>query len=595
MPAIPVISSVPSLSAWPLWQRGAISAANVTWSVDASDTNAQQTLLLSNLAVAKGYNAIRLVLSAGSSLHGWVDMGNIATFGWSDESQTLLTTDQTIKQIAANIDAILVKCSMLGMGVILDCHDFFQRDQDDGSVGMLWQGVDAATLRQKLQDFWTVTVQRWGRANWANVWVASGQNLDTLGPWPVIGYELLNEPNPDPTLTFTQMQASEDNNWWALADKCIKAIRKLDASTPIVVDGIYYADAYGLSYFDTVTPLPNVSIISSHSGAPGLLKDYDYNSSTQTYTARSSTNTRIVYSFHAYAPRDYTHQGVEEGLYEAIGTPYPLPSSALVLQRVYDGTRASGQTAVYEYLPFVSVTNLGPRYMPALLFSINNHVPIFVGEFSAVDLNLVRSDRVPVTSPRRAITGLVVDGSGNATVYLGNLTGGFNINVFPQGATGTAPGATDEAHNGYNGAYSDFAKANITFDNGANAAYNITDMPVRLEFGSSRFTFTYPSGSRPPATTLGSTAINGAATKIATLTLTPRASAAAMDAARVQYVTDVLSMCVDNLQCSWAYWVEDGYTKGPEDVSMSSVFVGWRPSPAVSKLLTKAARRRTVL
>ncbi|WP_374594431.1 glycoside hydrolase family 5 protein [Aquabacterium sp.] len=568
MPVVPVLPGVAGLDGWSLWQRGRITAANVTWSADASDSSAQQNFILTPLAVNKSYNAIRLVLSAGSNTAGWFDMLQIAQQGWDDSSTTLVTSGQPISEIAANIDAILVKCAQLGLGVILDCHDFLQRDQDDGSTGELWVGSNAASYRQLLQDFWTKTVTRWGPTNWPNVWSSQGQT-DAAGPSPVIGYELLNEPNPDPSLTFTQMQAQEDNNWWALADKCIKAIRQLDATTPIVVDGIYYAAPHGLKYFDATS-----------TGARGPLYDYTYSSGSGSYAFKAAADARIVYSFHFYGPRDYTHQGVEDGLYAALGLLYPLnkrTAGAVMHTRWHDGAVSSGATQKDGYLSFNGYTDLLARVQPALDFHTNNpSVPIFVGEFSAVNPALLGSEQVSSTAAHsRVITKIeVIDGAAKVT-----LQSNPSINFYPQGQNG--------------GPYNDYALAKI--ENATNAAYDYsTFVAVRIEDGNP--IWKTPSGaaafqySNPPTGTLG-----GGSTQVATLTLKPAASAADIDAARCAYIKDVLQMCLTQ-GFSWGYWAEDGYVADAATVDTlpSGVFIGWRPSPAMSSLLTLAATRRTV-
>lgn len=572
MPVVPVLPGVSGFDGWSLWQRGRITAANVTWSADASDTNAEQNYILSQLAVGKGYNAIRLVLSAGSSDAAWDDMYTIAVNGW-DSSVTLTQGGQPISEIRDNITNILIKCAQLGLGVILDCHDFFQRNQSSGAIGPLWVGSSvssgasggksASQLRQALQDFWTKTVTLWGAGNWSALWSGAGQTSTPLG-YPVIGYEILNEPNPDPSLSFVDMQVGSNNNWWALADNCIKAIRVLDASTPIVVDGIYYGDAHGLKYFN-----------SAYSGAPGLLNDYDSSG-----TAVSAANRRIVYSFHCYGPQEFTHQGVSPELYASLGTVYPLPASARVRTTLYDGTRSTGSTAVTSYLQFTGISDLETRIKPALDFATaNSGVPIFLGEFSAIDPALLRSDHVSTSHAVRAITKIAVDASGNVTVTLQNAS---SITLCPYGSGG--------------GAYTDYALASI--ESATNSAYNHSSAAVRLEDGVASISKKPGGASGTPFqySGLDNTSLGDGSTQVATLRLSPSANSSAIDAARVQYCKDVLALCIGN-RLSWAYWQEDGYVASASTVNnaaYSGIFIGWRPSSALSNLLTLAATRRTV-
>lgn len=569
MPAVPVMPNVAGLDGWSLWQRGRITAANVTWSADAADWAAQQNFLLSPLAIVKGYNAIRLVLSAGSSESAWDDMYLIATEGWNS-STTLTNGGQPISEIRDNITNILIKCAQRGMGVILDCHDFFQRNTSSGAIGPLWVGSSAssgasagktaAELRTALVSFWTKTVELWGANNWSTVWVSAGQDASTINGYPVIGYEILNEPNPNPDLSFADMQAGANNNWWTLADRCIKAIRALDANTPIVVDGIYYADAYGLNYFN-----------ASKSGAPGLLNDYTYSGGS--YTINTSSP-RLVYSFHCYGPQEFTHQGVSDDLYAALGMPYPMPSSARVRSTLYDGTRSSGSTATTSYLSFTGSSDLATRIQPALDFaSANSGVPIFVGEFSVIDPTLLRSTQISTSSNSRAITQIAVDASGVATVTLQSAP---SITLYPYGSGG--------------GAYTDYAMAKI--ESATNSAYNHAYTAVRIESGNA---LTKQAGGAAGAfqyAGLNSTSLGNGSSQVAVLTLKP---ASAIDASRLAYLKDVLTLCINN-RFSWAYWQEDGYVVDAStiDASSSGVFIGWRPSTAMSTVLTLAATRRTV-
>ncbi len=617
MPVVPVLPSVTGLDAWSLWKNGRVSAASVTWSADATDANAQQNYLLSQLGVNRGYNAIRLVLSAGSSDSAWDDMYKIATDpqGW-DSSATLAPANggQPISAIRDNIINILTKCEKLGMGVILDCHDFFQRDQSNGAVGPLWTGtwtrpapnsattLSANQLRSALVSFWTKTVQAFPASTYK----------------AIIGYEILNEPNPDPSLTFAAMEAGNDNCWSKLATLCIKAIRALDLETPIVIDGIYYADPYGLKYFDPTL------------GGAGLLQDYLSDGATP----KTAANRRLVYSFHVYGPLEFTHQGVSDLTYESQGIPYPLDayppyngapvnSSARMRATVNDGSAAwvsdsvnnpGGSTSRVLDLKFslgTSAANLLARNQPALDFKTHASaaqggvsVPVFVGEFSAIDTKLIKSNRIDASSPRRVITKIQVDSEGLATVTLGNLSGGFLINLYPQY---DAPGSTAP---GYNGAYSDYARATVT--NSTDAAFDISyPLGVRIENGRNKIEPPFRLGGPSPGGSLvarrvlalyytdpsmaGRTLGDGSS-QVATLTISPGSYAAAtLDNSRYNYVLDVLKMCLAQ-GFSWAYWQEDGYTANVANVNAlpDGVFIAWRPNAQMSSLMTKAATRRTV-
>lgn len=618
MPVVPVLPAVPGLDGWTLWQKGRITAANVTWSVDAEDWLAQQNKILSPLAVVKGYNAIRLALSAGHSNTAWDDMYLLVTSSWdgtvvSDSGNSAaiaavprLSNGTPVadvldgghansvleRGIVSQIDNILVSCATRGLGVILDVHDFYQSDWVDGSgvyhpVGPLWTGTSASghsatALRTALVSLWTKIVQRWSpdATRWLQVWQSiDGQAADTVAnyPNPVIGYELLNEPNPDPTVRFVDMSSTNpDNNWYLLADQCIKAIRAVDSQTPIVVDGLYYASAYGLQYFN-----PNVA------GAAGLLNDYTYSGGS--YTPKAAADRRIVYSFHFYSPRDFTHQGVEAGLYASMGLLYPLKTlsdSAALYTTWYDGNAALvSTTSVATFQgPAAFVYNRAADLkfwmQKALDFKTACNVPIFVGEFSAVNPALIQSDYVAPTSDVRAITKIQVDGTTGAATII--LKGAPAINFAPQGVGG--------------GNYNDFALAKIDVLNSANSAYNQGYTPVRLEDGVPSISMkANNTGGTPFQYSPGTASLGNGTTQVATLTLKPAATDAQIDASRVAYISDVLQLCISN-GLSWGYWQEDGYVTTASDIDTlgTGAFVGWRPSPAMTRVLTLAATRRTV-
>lgn len=616
MPAVPVLpgSSTSGFDGWSLWQKGRICAANVTWSVDAYDANAQQNYLLSTLAIARGYNAIRLALTAGGSDAAWEDMLLIATSSWADTvvsssadtaaigAATRLATSNTpvanIRDTSGNlvelgivgqIDNILIRCAQRGLGVILDVHDFYQREWTDGAgtthVGPLWTGSSAsghtaANLRTALVSLWAKIVQRWGPSNWLQVWRYSkeGSPSDTVAgvPWPVIGYEILNEPNPDQSKSFAQMQAdpSKDNNWKDLAERCVTAIRAVDANTAIVVDGIYYADARGLAYFNEA----------------GLVSD---------------PNSRVVYSFHAYGPQDFTHRGVTDDLYASIGLRYPLKegtgtSSPKIYLSYFDGSASwvgsnGGSTARAAYLSFDTHADFVSRVQTAIDFkAAHPTVPIFVGEFSAVNPALLRSTQVPTDSPARLITGIEPDGLGHYKIWLGHLTGGLTMNVFPQAGAYAAPASNDpDPFNGYGGAYNDDVLATVTVAPGQNTSFNIANQRVRIPHGSKYILISYPSGQQPSGTLGAAGGGSAASPQVATLTLAPYdPTLSAGQYSRMSYITDVLRVCQDN-GFSWAYWQEDGCVGTPDSLPPGA-FIGWRPTRAMSEILSMAADGRSV-
>src|SRR5574343_232131 len=106
MPALPVTHKD---QAWQYWQAGLISAANVGIGVNGGSGFP----ILANLAVRKGYNAIRIQLNHDDS---WglssEDLFTIATQGWdttalSTASRPAGGAPRTIQDIAQQLDRIL--------------------------------------------------------------------------------------------------------------------------------------------------------------------------------------------------------------------------------------------------------------------------------------------------------------------------------------------------------------------------------------------------------------------------------------------------------------------------------------------------------
>lgn len=503
MPAFPVVATVTNLNAMSMWKAGRIAAANVDWLVDltAAPAPAGQKQILATLAIAKGYNAVRLQFNRKT------EIDYISRVGWDCETpdaDTHATLAPTF--YAARIQAALDACKDLGMGVILDlAHDFYQ----GGSAGELWT---SAARRQALVNFWSKTAAKW--------------NASTSPA--LIGFELLNEPFPDHSLTFANMLRTADNNWYQLATDCRNAIRVSDTQTPIVVDSIYYADALGLKFFDT----------------SGLLDDPN-----------------VVYSFHMYAPMEFTHQGVFDDLYESIGTPYPCGYWNGWQDTGIANPDNGGQTGWDISQTFNSAADIEKRCKAAIDFkTAHPGVPLFLGEFSAVDASLIPPTQVPASSARRTITSITVGpGSGGlnlAKATLGNLSG-FNINISPSGSA-SGPFVNNNA---------------LASVESSNPALNVNKVAVQLERGKNFFTY-------PTAAAQGSTGTG-------TLKLTPGGTP---DASRVTYTKHVLAMCL-KYGFSWAWHFEDTDLNNTAFTTINS-FVGWRPSTSISAVLTSAATRR---
>jgi aryl-phospho-beta-D-glucosidase BglC (GH1 family) len=139
----------------------------------------------------------------------------------------------------------------------------------------------------------------------------------------VIGYSIMVEPHPQ-TLKSSKYPL---NSWEKLAKVVTKAIRSVDAKTPIIIESENWAN-------------------------------------TQTFPELFVTgDKRTVYSFHSYNPDSYTHQD-----------PSGKVSYLDEIDVDDDGSFETFDKALIEKLDFA----------PVVEFSQNHGVPIFVGEFGTV-------------------------------------------------------------------------------------------------------------------------------------------------------------------------------------------------------------------
>lgn len=534
MPALPITDKD---VAWNHWRTGLVSAANVGLSLNANNV----TPTIHNLAIRKGYNAIRLQLAwAGPYSITAEDIAFIATKGWDDSSVTQgsqsSATPTTYKQVAIQIDRILSLAQGVGMGVIFAVMDFYQ-----GPGGTLWQ---QASLQDALVSFWSATVKRWPASTHPQI----------------IGYDLLNEPYPDPTRSFAELNALAPNpatlnNWRALANRCVSAIRAQDTITPIVVEGIYGGAARGLDIFRNLDNPTDRSL---------LVQDL---------------SARVVYSFHLYAPLPFTHQGVTNWAYEALGTLYG--DSAYAHWHVWDyynADPANGRSGVNLSQDFTNYLNLVSHYRndayylnagrsnPLQDFHKQFDVPVFVGEFSAVNPRLSNASVVTPQDSHRTITALSI-AANRVTLTLGNLdNNGFRVDCGPNAAAWP------------------FTNQALFQISGTGTALDGQAYSAPVTAGQKTITFT--SSLPLPNITLagkGTDASNNSV-GILTLNLSP-AKQNALELARQRYTRDALRMC-KQLGFSWAWHFEDN--------ELSGEFNGWRPSPGIATALSDAAAGLTL-
>jgi hypothetical protein len=587
------ISKINRDNCWDAWSAGRIAAANVTLDVG----NAAIHPILANLAINKGYNAIRLWLTwAGSYTLSEADYIAISqdAKGW-DSSQLNKAGAKTYAEIAARITDILNACEALGMGVV-PVIDFWAY-----TGGRMWENkpadtnyptaTTAADIQSKLVDFWGKTAAKFGTHK------------------ALIGYDVLNEPTPLQTLSFVALNddsPANTNNWRALANRVATKIRTVDASTPLVVQGIYTGAARGLALFNASKALPS---------AP---------------RSWLVTDSRVVYSFHYYGPGAISSQGVYNTGYESIGLTYPAGAEWgwFWLDGVLQGGTTGG--AMWS---IGSVADLTSVCQGAVDFKKAFNAPVFMGEFSAVDIDLshftVTADPPRVTESsgndlNRQVTSITSDGT-TVKVLVSNIDPGLF-------GWRTDSGYWQEQH-GVDGFALNTSAANTFVEISAKKAAGENFLPYikntvmlnvkgisgnaqqaqvdSLAISAQRVTilhgeFQYVFPATPAIAQLGAFSIGPlpmAGTEvgkddqgrpilkdkylpsIGVLTLSPTPQAlAAQPASRLALATDLLTMCQKN-GFSWAWHAEDNDNGG---------FVGWRPSPEISKLLRAAAMGRRV-
>lgn len=609
------MSSVPATlaSAWDLWSKGLIAATNIEYvGVNASADRS----ILANLTIKRGHNAIRLFLSGYADEFSIYDADITAIAnapnGW-DSTQLLSTangnTAKTIASVGAQIQKILSLCYKYRIGVIMTV-------KYGGDA--LWSATDD-TLRQNLSKFWQQTYNKFG------------------GQMAVIGFDLLNEPNPAiDGIKLSDIQ-SAPNHWPQLAQKLVTDIRNWEATNgigiplPLVVEGIYSGQSRGLAVFDS----------SSFTKATGpFIKD---------------PKNRIVYSFHFYDPANLTHQGIY--MPEEIGITYPLPG---VVQRSF----WFGDQPKYELREFKSTSDVQSAIQIATDFKTKFDVPVFVGEFSIAEpdidqvypqLSPSRSQAFPSQrvseiqntvnweapvletltkirsqtdfdafyngltqsekdsfkslferTNRRWITRLVAGTDGYATAYLDHInTGdplgtGFMIYSSPKtlAALTTEFGLPTDKPNSLTVGYgSQWAEAGSPMNS---QFYNEPKVKIIASSGSVGAAFNMTAGAqtrlvrheysfRVP-TTVSPTTVDGVSVTVpgmssalkmpvALLWVSPAKTPAVMGQSRLDYARDTIKVWQDN-GFSWSWY--------GDDVNSAAGMIAWRPSKQISELLTSA-------
>lgn len=343
MPAIALNRS----NAWTYWSKGLISATNMDSGLMVDLTNPQNPLdnkVLSNLAIKRGHNAIRLWFGyAGDYSINENDITAVSIGGWNS---TQLTAQGvlTYAQVRDRIKAILDSCANLGIGVLMVTNygQVAGNGAQDTPSGLLWD--PSSNYKLNLAKFWQQTYQSFGSHS------------------ALIGFDILNEPHPLDKDTFeAQRTRSNLYNWCSIAQFVINKIRATETDLaktttviplPLIVEGVYSGSADGLRVFDAPNP---------DTGIGPFLND---------------PQNRIVYSFHYYDPLSYTGQGIAEWGYEEIGLSYPLTGCTLT-SGYLDGQ------AHFEFREYQNTDQVKTMVAAAISFRDKYKAPIFVGEFSA--------------------------------------------------------------------------------------------------------------------------------------------------------------------------------------------------------------------
>lgn len=152
-----------------------------------------------------------------------------------------------------------------------------------------------------------------------------------------VGFEILNE-----------VADASANEWNNLAGKTIAAIRRLNKNRLIIVGGI------------------------------------DFNSPSGLETMKTYDDENIVYTFHCYAPFEFTHQMsvlMSDPLYYNRKMPYPTDD----IERYKDYYRLLGNDNAYPGLKRMDIEYLKSYMQPALRFIENNPDKIlWCGEFGTI-------------------------------------------------------------------------------------------------------------------------------------------------------------------------------------------------------------------
>jgi len=184
------------------------------------------------------------------------------------------------------------------------------------------------------------------------VWTQIAQHYKDRSQYVI--YEIQNEPNH-----------ISSSNWGRIQGDVIDAIRKIDKQHWIVVTGADNDDGY--SSVSTLTALPRY------------------------------TDNKLLYTFHFYLPMVFTHQGVSsiDPLYEHLAK-IPFPYDRNRMPTTPNGLRGTWlEDHLRSKYPTEGTTAALIRKIDqAASFAKQRNVPVFCGEFGAVNINTLSEDRI---------------------------------------------------------------------------------------------------------------------------------------------------------------------------------------------------------
>ena len=219
-----------------------------------------------------------------------------------------------------HIDDCIRWCEKNGINVILDLHK---------ACGFIFDDADYCQFfsDERLQDIFILLWEELSRR---------------YGNRENIAFELLNEVTEE---RFTQP-------WNRIADRAVKAIRRIAADTKIIIGGIYNGSVYGMTLLE---------------------KPYDEN---------------IVFTFHCYSPLAFTHQGAYwvDRLPRDFRMTYPGKTDDFNrISKTYFGNDFDNE---YDNLgeEYINEKFFEKLFSTAAQIGEKYNIPIYCGEYGVIDI-----------------------------------------------------------------------------------------------------------------------------------------------------------------------------------------------------------------